>query len=223
MTRQESVPPRFELAAYNCPHCGVYAKQTWFYHVSGAFYFMGEGARSGEIDGLSISKCEYCSELVMWLRDRIIFPETSTAPKAHADMPENVEVVFEEARMVLDNSPRASAALLRLAVDLICDELGAAGTNLNQKIGSLVQLGLPKEAQKVFDSIRGFGNDALHPPGEIFKEDDRDTAILLFDLLNLAVEKTITDTQTIEGIYSRLPEGMKDSIEKRDGAQDEEQ
>jgi len=87
----DSIGDMFALTAakypFNCPHCGVYAKQSWFYHISGSFHFMDEGPRSGEITGLSISKCEYCSKMVMWLRDRIIFPETSTAPRAHADMP----------------------------------------------------------------------------------------------------------------------------------------
>jgi hypothetical protein len=184
---------------------------------------MGQGSASGEISGLAISKCEHCRECVVWLRDKIVFPETSTAPKAHEDMPENAKEFFNEARMTLDRSPRSAAALLRLTADHLCDELGAKGKNLNQKIGNLVQMGLPREVQKAFDGIRGFGNDALHTPGVIFEIDDRNTALPLFELLNLIVEKTITDKKTIKRIYSILPEGVKKSIKKRDGIQDEEQ
>ena len=58
-------------------------------------------------------------------------------------MPNAVSADYEEARAVYQDSPRSSAALLRLAIQKLCMELGQPGKNLNADIGELVNQGLP--------------------------------------------------------------------------------
>ncbi|TMT87362.1 hypothetical protein E2L06_12515 [Haloterrigena sp. H1] len=52
---------------------------------------------------------------------------------------------------------------------------------------------------------------------EIYNPDDRDTALRLFELVNIIVEFTITKEKLIEEAYSEIPENKKDGIEQRDG------
>ena len=131
-------------------------------------------------------------------------------------MPDNVKTDFTEARNVLNASPRAAAALLRLALEkLIMVELGVRGKDLNDAIGTLVKEGLPDKAQKALDSVRVIGNEAVHP-GQIDLSDNVETATTLFRLLNWIVDGMITRPRKIDEIYESLPQSKKEAIERRD-------
>lgn len=75
---------------------------------------------------------------------------------------------------------------------------------------------MPEKIQKVLDSVRVIGNNAVHP-GQINLKDDRETAILLFELVNMIVEFTITQRKRVDAIFDKIPEGAKKQIKKRDG------
>lgn len=53
----------------------------------------------------------------------MIFPSGSNIPMPHTDMPESVKEIYNEAREIASNSPRAAAALLRLALEKLTEEL----------------------------------------------------------------------------------------------------
>jgi hypothetical protein len=137
-------------------------------------------------------------------------------------MPDEVERDYEEARRVLGDSPRAAAALLRLAIQrLIEDELDAEGGTLYQKIGDLVERDrVSPRIQRALDAVRVIGNNSVHP-GKMDMDDDRETANALFGLTNAIVEETLGRDSMIEGVYESLPEGALDGIEQRDGDGDE--
>ncbi|NPB08238.1 MAG: DUF4145 domain-containing protein, partial [Aquificae bacterium] len=134
------------------------------------------------------------------------------------DMPEDVKEDYEEARLVVEVSPRSAAALLRLALQKLMKHLGESGKNLNDDIANLVKKGLPEKIQKTLDAVRVIGNNAVHP-GELDLRDDKETALALFDLLNMIVEVMITQPKKVNEIYDKLPKGAKEAIEKRDSKQ----
>ena len=84
------------------------------------------------------ARCSQCHEPSIWLNEQMIWPATVTAPVAHAEMPKDIAQDYEEARMVLAQSPRSSAALLRLCVEKLCVVLGEKGKDINADIGNLV-------------------------------------------------------------------------------------
>lgn len=86
-----------------------------------------------------------------------------SAPPPHSDAPESIRIDYEEARAVFGSSPRSSAALLRLAIQKICIELGLPGKNLNEDISKLVEKGLPVRIQQSLDIVRVVGNEQVHP------------------------------------------------------------
>jgi hypothetical protein len=130
-------------------------------------------------------------------------------------MPETVRTDYEEAREIAGASPRAAAALLRLAIQKLCIELGESGENINDDIANLVRKGLPVEIQQALDIIRVIGNNAVHP-GELQSDDVADVASSLFELTNQIVEERVSRPRKLQALFDRLPQGARDAIEKRD-------
>jgi len=133
------------------------------------------------------------------------------------DMPDDVQTDYLEARDVVTRSPRSAAALLRLAVQKLTVDLGENGKNLNDNIGRLVKKGLPPRIQQALDAVRVIGNNAVHP-GELDLRDDIETASALFGLVNMIVTVMITQPKEVEDLYSRIPSGALEQIERRDAS-----
>jgi hypothetical protein len=148
----------------------------------------------------------------------MIFPPASSAPVPSDDMPKEVREDFNEARQIVDDSPKAAAALLRLAMEkLVQDLTGNEDQSLYNGIGELVKEGrIDERIQKALDAVRVTGNDYVHA-GEIYSPDDRETALRLFELVNVIVELTITREKMIEEAYNEIPENKMNGIEQRDG------
>jgi len=146
---------------------------------------------------------------------RIVYPTATTAPLAHEAMPPELQRDYSEARDVVELSPRASAALLRLCIQKLCVLLDQPGKNLNDDIGALVKAGLPARVRDAFDLVRVIGNNAVHP-GEMDLRDDRETALALFDLANMVVDKMIAEPTQLQSLLDRLPEAALKARDKRD-------
>lgn len=214
MTKINHVPPTLEAKAFNCPRCGVYAKQKWYY-MSGSTGSNGFGGIYENTEFL-VSRCEGCDEPTIWHGDAMIYPLHSSVESPNPDLPQDVQDDYEEARLIANFSPRGAAALLRLAVQKLCKHLGEPGNNINTDVASLVSKGLPPKVQEALDSVRVIGNEAVHP-GSIDLRDDRDTVLKLFRLVNFIAAKMITEPKEIAELYSGLPSDKLAGIAKRDG------
>ncbi|NVO05159.1 MAG: DUF4145 domain-containing protein [Rhodoferax sp.] len=87
---------------------------------------------------------------------------------------------------------------------------------MNEDIAALVQNGLPLRVQQALDVVRVVGNNSVHP-GEMNIEDQPQTALALFGLVNLIVENQITQPKHVANLFSSLPDGAKNAVSKRDG------
>lgn len=116
---------------------------------------------------------------------------------------------------MFQESPRSSAALLRLAIQKLCTELGQPGKNLNADIGELVKQGLSVRIQQSLDIVRVVGNNQVHP-GVLDVRDDPVIALTLFELVNVIVEDRIARPKQIDALYAKLPESSRKQIEERD-------
>lgn len=166
------------------------------------------------LENVFISHCYTCDKPAIWLHDRLIYPPIMTGPSPNPDLSDDVQRDYEEARRILDQSPRGAAALLRLAVEKICIELGAQGNTIDHRIASLVSKGLPEEVQQALDAVRVIGNEAIHP-GQVDIRDDRDTASKLFELVNFIAYDRISRPKQIAGVYGMIPDGKRKAIEVR--------
>ena len=131
-------------------------------------------------------------------------------------MPETVRQLYNEAGLIYNKSPRAACALLRLAIDKLCNELGETDRDINKNIGTLVKKGLPQSVQQALDIVRVVGNKAVHPGQIAFDVDDKETAIALMKLVNMITERMISEPKEINSMFEQLPDSIKTSIEKRD-------
>ncbi|EJG02257.1 hypothetical protein FF52_06240 [Flavobacterium sp. F52] len=164
-----------------------------------------------------VSYCSSCARNTIWNGQNIIFPLSTTVEPANIDLPDDIQQDYNEAAIVLNFSPRSSAALLRLAIQKLCKHLGESGDNINNDIKNLVAKGLPPQVQKALDTVRVIGNESVHP-GEINLNDNREIANTLFKLVNFIATKTISEPRQIEELYSSLPQSKLDAIERRDNA-----
>lgn len=208
------IAPANRKSAFNCPKCGVYSKQEWYY-LRGASQENGFGTIVVD-NRFTLSKCVHCEFPTIWHGEKIVYPLTSAAEPPCADLPDDIRRDYVEAQNIVELSPRGAAALLRLVIQKLCKHLGEPGKNINDDIASLVKTGLPNKVQEALDSVRVIGNDSVHP-GEFDLRDDRDTALILFRLVNLICRKMISEPNEVEGIYSSLPAVKIDGIKKRDG------
>ena len=138
------------------------------------------------------------------------------AEEANSDMPEAVKQLYNEAGLIYNKSPRAACALLRLAIDKLCNELGEIDKDINKNIGALVKKGVPQSVQQALDIVRVVGNKAVHPGQIAFDVDDKGTAIALMKLVNMITERMISEPKTINSMFEQLPDSVKNSIEKRE-------
>ena len=164
-----------------------------------------------------VARCSRCNEHSIWANEGIVFPKTTTAPQPHDEMPNDVRRDFEEARLVVDDSPRSAAALLRLAIQRLLDNhLEVEDDRIYDQIGTLVeQRRISPRVQRALDSVRVVGSNSVHP-GEMDMDDNRDTALALFKLVNVIVDETIGRDDRIDEFYDTLPEGPREGIENRD-------
>lgn len=205
MTEQK-IPPHYNLTAFNCPFCDVFAHQEWY----GAEYVHEPQGVSNTPErrtykNLRFSTCQHCDCSGIWFEERLISPPFSVAPLPTKDMPEDIAEVFKEARDVLEKSPRASAALLRLVVQKLCIHLGSnEKESLAEGIRKLKEMGLPKKIEDALYVVRVVGNNAVHP-GMLDLNDKREIALELFRIVNLIVEVMITIPKKVAEIGEILP------------------
>lgn len=167
-----------------------------------------------DVNNLFLSQCYNCKKVAVWVHQSLVFPPQRLGQGPNADLPDEIVQDFEEARSILNFSPRGAAALLRLSVQKLCAFLGEKGKSIDDDIASLVAKGLNPLVQKSLDVVRVIGNEAVHP-GVIDLKDDRDTALRLLGLVNIIAEQMISHPKTIREMYEQLPDGKKQAIEAR--------
>ncbi len=225
MSKEQHFPPIHAQGQFHCPHCGVYAKQRWSHiHAGGDLHttqyhhsnIHGLTTSTGNLPEVwTLSFCEHCGDMAVWNGTSMIFPKKILVEQPNRDLSDEIQADYLEAANVLNDSSRSAAAILRLALQKLCRQLGENGENINDDIASLVKKGLNPAIQKSLDALRITGNNAVHP-GELDLTEDTERVIKLFGLLNFIAEKMITEPKEISVFYEGLPEGAKDAVEKRD-------
>lgn len=204
-------PPEYNKSSFNCPHCKAYAKQIWnnFYYGSASMY------NNPTLGQLKLCICTHCSDYSLWHNGVMIYPDSKDVESPNQDLDKEIIEDYEEAASIVQKSPRGAAALLRLAIQKLCKQLGEPGKNINSDIASLVKAGLPERIQKALDVVRVTGNEAVHP-GVLDLKDDQETAQQLFRLINFIAEKMISEPKEVDKLFDNLPQTKKDEIKKRD-------
>ena len=215
------IKPEVNKESFTCNSCQGYAQQHWdqkalvyngdkyyIYNLYDARYY-------SEFIKISLSTCHICQELSIWLDNDLIYPLKSGIEKPNIDMPLEIKELYEEAANVYPISKKSAAALLRLALQLLCKDLGEEGKNINNDIGELIKKGLHPEIAIVLDSIRIVGNQAVHP-GELDIEQNDDFVTPLFSLLNFIIDEKYSKPKKHKEFFGKMPLRAIEGTEKRD-------
>ena len=189
---------------------------NYFDQLLTGLVFLEAGGKFAEykVENLHLSKCYNCKKVAVWVHDRLLFPLIKMGDPPNPDLPDDIIRDFEEAREIVNPSPRGAAALLRLCVQKLCKQLGEKGENLDDDIANLVKKGLNPLVQKSLDVVRVIGNEAV-PPGVFDLKDDRDTALQLSKFVNAIATQMISHPKNVEAMYQKLPESKRKAIEAR--------
>ena len=247
MKDSKSQPPQLWDESFSCPHCNVLAVQNWHnerifleklfsyqyqlfldYSIGIADYrqeaiknflseikprFLGFSDRQ-----YIIAECTHCKKFSIWIDKKMVYPLIPTSLPPNEDMPEDVKKTYEEARQVQPFSVRASAALLRVALEQLTAHLGEKKGTLNTKIKNLKKKGLSVEVIQILDIVRIYGNEGGNHVGVIDLEDkdNEDTVDRLFKLVNSIVSQTISIKKDTKSLLEGLPQNKKEGIKNRD-------
>jgi Domain of unknown function (DUF4145) len=166
---------------------------------------------------LHVSRCYNCKGFTVWVRDRLVFPirgdelpeivevdfreiaEDLQAPAqdvqhSEEDVQEPAEDFdessedFEEAAAVLNKSPRAAAALIRICIQNMMPLLKETGKSLDENISSLVRKGLEAEIQQAMDVLQVIRRNPGHE-SHVDLRDETAIATRMFESLKEIIER----------------------------------
>lgn len=207
-------PPKAYQSQFHCPQCNVYAVQHWgSVEVVRRHTYDNLGSRLPQ--EYRISRCSHCDKYILWHKDTMAYPRITAVESPSEDLTDEIKELYSEAALILNDSPRASAALLRLALQLLLKELGGTGNHIDADIKAIVAKGVDPQVQKAMDIVRVFGNNGAHP-GEIQLNEDPNLVKKMFELINFIATKMITSKKEIDGLFDGLPDSIKDAIDRRD-------
>ena len=160
-----------------CPHCQV------------VFHDVVQTTKLGpDADGywsLSSQKYPVCNRLVLMLVQQesqanplsgtivpgkvilkyLVRPKVANRPTPPKEVPEKFASDYREAALVVEDSPKASAALSRRCLqNLLREHAGIKKADLSKEINEVLASGrLPSYLADSIDAIRNIGNFAAHP------------------------------------------------------------
>lgn len=193
-----------------CPHCRVVNR---FEAVPGKILPHGSPStihtltlstgRIGASTELKMCKCTECHDVVIFFKDRMIYPlgsNRSNAPIEVAKKHPEVAEDFNEACLVEPLSKKAAAALARRCLQNVLHEQGIKGKDLNEEIEKVIPI-LPSHLSGEIDAVRNIGNFATHPikykqTGQIVDVEEGETEWILnvleglFDFYYVAPERS---------------------------------
>jgi len=194
----------FKSSAFQCPYCGVYVKQKWYDIAKGMISERGLDYYEEFIPELHLSVCSKCGKYALWLNDSIIHPVGSIAPWPADGMPVSLKEDYLEARNVASISPKSACALLRLCLQKLLNYVGRNVRNIELGSINLIKEGRPQKLSDALWAVRATGPGAV-PPGEISQRDNIETAITLFELINLIVESSVSRQREVSQFCRTFP------------------
>lgn len=221
--------------SFKCPHCGAFSHMKW--DNLSLFIYDDQGVEHNVQTRVHQANCASCNKDNIWYNHREVtgwigmngiprpsndselsrlFPiqeiTNQNIPEYLSDMPEDVKSLYKEAALIYELSPRSAAALIRLALEKLCEHLGVKKRNIKESIEELArQQIIPLRVAQAADNIRLIGNANVHA-GIICDEVLEDINPAIFTYINLIVDFAITKPKEIEKINTLFPEQKRASF-----------
>lgn len=147
-----------------CPHCKN------FIHVKFEFKNLGYDSEYNWYTKHAL--CPSCQKMIISLEynekgvseeEFLVYPKTNFYDKAPTEVPLHIAEDFDEAGLILNDSPKASAALSRRCLQTIIHEYFKINKrNLSEEIDEVMKQ-VPQYISKQLDAVRQIGNFSAHP------------------------------------------------------------
>ncbi len=218
--------PEFDKKAFNCPRCAAYANQEWYLAEAidkTQAEYSGQSIRKGKIEEFAFSRCFHCNGVSIWNKAKhsMVHPKTNMRSFDLTEIPKALAEDYEEACLVISDSPKASAALSRRCLQSILRMQGFEDKSLYKEIQKAIDSGrLPSHIADSLNDLRNIGNFAAHPikvtssgevlpvePGEA--EWNLETIEFLFDFFYVQPAKT---QKRKEALHEKLKQAGKSEL-----------
>jgi hypothetical protein len=228
------IAPKFKSETFTCPHsdCSVLARHSWsicesddgYSHIKasilrGCSNDADFDKQTQELDYKYVwkSTCLTCEKISIWFHGNIFYPDSFGIEKPNQDLNQDIQDDYLEAASIVNKSPRGACALLRLAIEKLCNQLidpSNKKLHLDKKIELLKSKGLTERIYKNLLSVRVIGNEAVHC-GTLDLKDNLEVTKQLFYLVNRIAEELITNPKNDESMFQSLPDNKAEEINKR--------
>lgn len=162
MTTIDEAKQEYGKSFFLCPFCKEYSHFHWEYYIN----------------GIGIATCSKCGKTLFWLNDgytnKMIYPQKIDVSFPYENMTDDVKNYYFQAREVVNDSPKAAAAFLRLAFQKLLKK---------EKKSDFSDF-----IKKVLTTLRVIGSNSIQP-GLIDDFDNEETAKSLFNLINSITEE----------------------------------
>lgn len=202
MKTDEKKPAHLK-SSFECPFCGVYASQKWW-----DIYAEKNTDECFSLLDHMLCKCLHCYQKSIWYKENMVLPPIGEVPPPNQDLRDDIKEDYNEARNILDYSPRAACAILRLALDKLMTQVGFDKHISTKKRKGSIKNDLDNLLGKTLDKLRVKGKTQVET-GKIDDTDDKAVAMGLFELINLITELEISQSTKIK----KLNELVSNSLE----------
>lgn len=150
---------------------------------------------------------------------RVVDPDIAFGvPQVNPDLNQRSQDLYNEAGSIMNKSPRAAAALLRLTLEVMLEEdFDLKSGSIYSRLGKLYKDGIPDEIDTALHFVRIVGNAADHPePGKILLdgEDGEKTVRTLFEIINYIVSTQLSAKKKLRSLTSFFTDTDIQSIER---------
>jgi hypothetical protein len=216
------VPEDTELRAKAlvCPRCGIFAAHRWFAFTPESLDGRAVPA-SGELSALHAARCTACTKVSLWMgspspdgrsatRGHMVFPAARIfGTDLPEEAPEYIADLWDQARDVAPYSAPAAAALLRVGLQQMLQDLAPDEEDLVEAVGAALPGGVPSPIYDAMDVLQLTGEEGQFA-GELRLDDDEELLPSLFGLLRYIVEATYVATARALAAFEALPELRRD-------------
>lgn len=206
-----------------CPHCLV--------AFSPEFHRWSIGVDADGNWNILVLLCPECKKLAMFLENdesrpfdkigvtlagqfpmenaklQLVRPKGSLRPPCPLEVPKDIKNDYQQACLVLPDSPEASAALSRRCLQHILFEQGYESKDLRDQISQILDSNtLPPYIAEDIDAIRNIGNIAAHPQKTMTSE----------ELVSVELKEAEWNLNIIEALFDHLYVQREKAKQRRD-------
>ncbi len=187
-------PPRLGLPSYDCPHCCEYAQFSELDIFcrpasdvksdpeSGLNLILLEQHITGEPSLFAATRCHNCGGILLWNGDRLYYPTRGAPNSVARDLPSDLQSGYQKACAIIDISPAAASALLRIILQKLCDAMGRQPDGAETYVAFLSRQNLSESQRALLTRTCMRGTQPVQP-GVIDEADGMERAFTLSDLI----------------------------------------